>query len=32
MPFEVDLYFLAHKLIIEVDEDGHVYYDKKSIK
>ena len=30
LPFEVDLCFLAHKLIGKVHEYGHVYYDKKT--
>ena len=25
--FEVDLFFLVYKLIIEIDEDGNLYYD-----
>ena len=27
--FVVDLCFIVHELIIEVDEDRHVYYDKE---
>ena len=29
LPYEVDLCFIVHKLVIEVDEDGHVFYDVK---
>ena len=29
IPYEVDLCFIVHKLVIEIDEDGHVYYDKE---
>ena len=26
LPYDVDLGFTVHKLIVEIDEDGHVYY------
>ena len=26
LPYRVDLCFIAHKLIVEIDEDGHPYY------
>ena len=26
LPYRVDLWFVTHKLIIEIDEDGHPYY------
>ena len=26
--YKVDLGFTVHKLIVEIDEDGHVYYDE----
>ena len=26
LPYHVDLCFVTHKLIIEIDEDGHPYY------
>ena len=29
LSFEVDLCFLVHKLVPEIDEDGHVCYDKE---
>ena len=29
LPYEVDLCFIVHKLVIEIDEDGHVFYDVK---
>ena len=29
LSFEVDLCFLVHKLVVEFDEDGHVYYDEE---
>ena len=29
LPYDVDLCFPVHKLIVEVDEDGHVYYDEE---
>ena len=29
LPFDVDLCFIVHKLVIEFDEDGHVYYDEE---
>ena len=25
LPFDADLCFIVHKLIIEVDEDGYIY-------
>ena len=25
VPFELDLCFLVHNLVAEIDEDGHVY-------
>ena len=27
LPFRVDLCFVDHKLVIEIDEDGHLYYE-----
>ena len=27
LPFRVDLCFVNHKLVIEIDEDGHPYYE-----
>ena len=27
LTFRVDLYFVDHKLVIEIDEDGHPYYE-----
>ena len=32
LPYEIDLCFIVHKLVIELDEDGHVYMVRKSIK
>ena len=29
LPFEVGLCFAVHKFIVEIDEDGHVYYDEE---
>ena len=29
LPFEVGLCFVVHKFIVEIDEDGHVYYDEE---
>ena len=29
LPFDIDLCFLVHKLVVEVDEDGLVYYDEE---
>ena len=29
LSFEVDLCFLEHKLVVEIDEDGHVSYDEE---
>ena len=29
LPFDVDLWFTVHKLVVEVDEDGHVYYNEE---
>ena len=29
LPYDVDLCFIVHKLVIEVDEDGHIYYDQE---
>ena len=26
LPYRVDLCFVCHKLVIEIDEDGHFYY------
>ena len=28
LPFNVDLCFLVHKLVLEIDEDGRVYHDE----
>ena len=28
-PFGVDLWLTVHKLVVEVDEDGHVYYNEE---
>ena len=27
LPFRVDFCFVDHKLVIEIDEDGHLYYE-----
>ena len=32
LPYLVDLCFIAPKLVIEIDEDGHHYYEKDEIK
>ena len=29
LSFEVDLCFLVHRIIVEIDEDGHLLYDEK---
>ena len=29
LPYDVDQGFTVHKSIVEVDEDGHVYYDEE---
>ena len=29
LPYDVDLGFTVHKLIVEIDEDGHVHYDEE---
>ena len=29
LPYDVDLCFIGHKLVIEVDEDGHICYDQE---
>ena len=29
LPLDADLCFLVHKLVIEVTEDGHVYYNEE---
>ena len=29
LSYDVDLCFPVHQLIVEVDEDGHVYYDEE---
>ena len=29
LPYNVDLCFTVHKLEVETDEDGHVYYDEE---
>ena len=29
LPCDVDLCFNVHKLVAEIDKDGHVYYDEK---
>ena len=29
LSFEVDLRSLVHKLVVEIDEDVHVYYDEE---
>ena len=31
LPYRVDLCFVAHKLIIEIDKDGHPYYKNNKI-
>ena len=31
LPSRVDLCFVVHKLIIEIDEDGHLYYENNEI-
>ena len=28
-PFDVNLCFTVHRLVVEVDEDGHVYYNEE---
>ena len=30
-PYRVDLCFVAHKLVIEIDEDGHPYYKNNQL-
>ena len=32
IPYEVDLCFIVHKLMIQIDEDGHVYYDTEKFQ
>ena len=32
LPYRVELFFVAHKLITEIDEDGHLYYENDKIK
>ena len=32
LPFDVDLCFTFHQLVIEVDENGHIYCDEEKIK
>ena len=29
LPYDVDLRFIVHKLVIEVDDNGHIYYDQE---
>ena len=29
LPYDVDLCFIVHKLVIEVDDNGHIYYDQE---
>ena len=29
LPYEIDLCLIVHKLVTEVDEDGHVYYGEE---
>ena len=29
LSFEVDLCFLVHRIVVEIDEDGHLLYDEK---
>ena len=30
LPYDVDMCFTVHKLVVESNEDGHVYYDEKN--
>ena len=32
LPYLVDLCFVVHKLVIEIDEDGHPYYENDEIR
>ena len=32
LPYDIDLCFTVYKLVVEIDENGHVYYDEKNIK
>ena len=32
LPYFVELRIVAHKLVIEIDEDGHPYYENDEIK
>ena len=32
LPSKVDLYFVAHKFVIEIDGDGHIYYRNDQIR
>ena len=29
LSFEVDLCFFVHRIVVEIDEDGHLLYDEK---
>ena len=29
LPYDVDLCFTIHELMVEINEDGYVYYDEK---
>ena len=29
LPYDVDFGFTVYKLIVEIDEDGHVHYDEE---
>ena len=32
LPYRVDLCFVGHKLVIEIDENGHPYYENNKIR
>ena len=32
LPYRIDLCFVAHKLVIEIDEDCHPYYENNEIR
>ena len=32
LPYRIDLCFVAYKLVIEIDEDGHPYYENGEIR
>ena len=29
LPYDIDLCFIVHNLVIEVDDNGHIYYDQE---